>query len=100
MKAIAGTAMLVILTGCSAATVHRAGQDTYYMTDAGSWMWASGAPLNTNLLMQASMFCKKQGKELANTKSKQDGSGWEKSANDELQFQCISTSDPALRKAN
>lgn len=85
------------LCGCATDPVPM-GRDTYLVADTGAWLWSSGAVLKAGLYQKANRFCGREGKELMPVNTGQNDGDFSTFAHAELQFRCLASGDPELRR--
>jgi hypothetical protein len=91
--------LAVLLSACSTGVVP-IGRDTYMVADTGASSWASGAGLKAGLYQQAETFCRNREKESMPVGSQQNDANFSTFAHAELQFRCLASDDPELKRPN
>lgn len=90
--------IILVLAGCSGPGVVPMGQDTYMIAKDGSFTTFGGGAVKAELYQEASAFCERKGKQLMPVKDASRDSGYGRYANAELQFRCLDSNDPELRR--
>jgi hypothetical protein len=74
------------------------GPDTYMLAKNGGMTFASSGELQTDLLREASAFCRSQSKHLLLSHSGGTDSGFAQFGNASIEFHCLAEGDPGLHR--
>lgn len=98
MRLLLASTIGLLLSGCSGPGVVPMGPDTYMVAKDGSFTTFGGGAVKAELYKEANAFCEGKGKQLMPVKDASRDSGYGRYANAELQFRCLSSKDPELRR--
>lgn len=82
------TSILLLLTGCSSSGVMPLGQDTYAISNRGRFMSSDPATIKAEALQEAKDYCGQQNKGVQVIEADQEGGGYGKLPETDMQFRC------------
>jgi len=85
------------LNACAHSGVVPMGPDSYLIANS-EWGFTSGSYQKAEALKEASEYCKSLGKEMLVVSINQNDVSWGKTPAAEVQFRCLSSGDPELRR--
>ncbi|KGU87244.1 hypothetical protein [Pseudomonas mediterranea] len=88
----------LLITGCSGLGVVPMGRDTYMIAREGSFTTFSGGAVKAELYQEANRFCESKGEQLMPLKDSSIDKGYGRHASAEVQFRCLDSNDPELRR--
>jgi hypothetical protein len=88
---------VVLVAGCAHSGVVAMGPDTFMIANS-EWGFTSGSYQKAKVLKEASDYCKSIGKEVLPLSTKQNDVELGKTPAAEVQFRCLQSGDPELKR--
>lgn len=98
-RAIFTLGFALILSACaSSGGPVPIGPDTYMLAKPGDFLTVSGGSVKADLYREAGQFCAGQNKNLMPVSTDSRDAGVARYASAEIQFRCLATGDPELKR--